>query len=103
MILHALGRFKDAIQCCNQALEIDPREANSWNTGRILGSMGQHLEAEQCFDEALEIDPFFALAWSNKEIDLRKLVDIKKLSNALIKPWKLTRNILKLGSTKESD
>jgi serine/threonine protein kinase len=65
--LNELGRYEEAIGCCDKALEIDPRNAGAWgNKGNALGALGRHEEAIGCYDKVLEIDPRDALAWYNK-------------------------------------
>jgi tetratricopeptide (TPR) repeat protein len=65
--LTALGRREEAINCFDQALAIDPREAMTWNNkGVSLYRLDRHEEAINCFDQALAIDPQHAMAWTNK-------------------------------------
>jgi len=72
--LDNLGRFEDALACCDRALVIDPRHANAWlNKGNAIGSLGRSEEAMACFDRVLEIDPRHASAWHNKGFVLDRL------------------------------
>lgn len=53
-------REKDAIECFDKAIEIDPKLIQAWyNKGYALSisSPNEHEEAIKCFDEAIKIDP----------------------------------------------
>jgi tetratricopeptide (TPR) repeat protein len=66
--------FKQAIECYDKALEIDPKNADAWNNkGGALGSLGKHEEAIEYYDKALKIDPKNAMAWTNKGWSLSNL------------------------------
>jgi len=72
--LASLGRFDEAITCCNKALEIDPRNAKGWgNKGVSLHGLGRFDEAITCYNKVLEIDPRDAKGWGNKGISLDSL------------------------------
>jgi tetratricopeptide (TPR) repeat protein len=72
--LSSLGRYQEAIDCLDKALEIDPRYAYAWtNKGACLRSLGRYQEAISCYDKALEIDPRNATAWNNKGSSLGSL------------------------------
>jgi tetratricopeptide (TPR) repeat protein len=72
--LDSLGRYEDALACCDRALVIDPRHAAAWlNKGNAIGHMGRSEEAIACFDRVLEIDPRDAGAWHNKGFSLDRL------------------------------
>ena len=72
--LNSLGRYDEAIDCCNKALEIDPQEANAWyNKGCSLGSLGRYDEAIDCYNKALDIYPRDAHTWGIKGIHLNTL------------------------------
>jgi tetratricopeptide (TPR) repeat protein len=69
--LYALGRYQEAIQCCDKALAIDPRYAIAWfYKGTALVSLGRYQEALPCIDKALAIDPRYANAWALKGVVL---------------------------------
>ena len=80
------GKFREAIECFDSILRINPNFAPVWvlkgiandavawyNEGIVLGNLGRYEEALECFDRALKIDPNDALAWNNKGVALRKL------------------------------
>jgi serine/threonine protein kinase len=69
-----LGKYNEAIFCCDKALQINPRNAEAWNNkGFALDDLGKHNEAISCYDEALRIDPRNATVWYNKGNALRGL------------------------------
>ena len=71
LALHNLERYKEAIECCDKALKINPKLEAAWlNKGNALISLGRNEEAIECCDKALEIDPKLEAAWSNKGIAL---------------------------------
>jgi tetratricopeptide (TPR) repeat protein len=50
--------FEQALSCFEQALLLDPKNAELWNQkGVALRSLGRYDEAIECFNKALEIDP----------------------------------------------
>ncbi|MGD0179346.1 MAG: serine/threonine-protein kinase [Terriglobales bacterium] len=62
--LKQLGRYEEAILCCEKALDIDPQCATSWyNKGLTLHALGRPEKALACYSTAVEIDPQFAAAW----------------------------------------
>jgi tetratricopeptide (TPR) repeat protein len=72
--LDSLGHYKEAILCCDKALELDPRLAVAWsNRGSNLNSLGCYHEAIRCFDKALEVDPLDVKPWNNKGLSLNSL------------------------------
>lgn len=74
MSLVALGRYPEAIDCCDKALERNPRDAFAWtNKGNALASTERHAEAIGCYDKALEITPRDAGMWMNKGASLASL------------------------------
>jgi len=60
------GNFDKAIELFNQAVELDPNYAESYNNlGFTYYKKGKYKRAEQFFSKALEIDPNFDKAKSN--------------------------------------
>jgi len=69
-----LGRYEDAIEAYDHALQLDPKEYRAWvGKGAALRSLGRNREAEQAYDSALEIDHNLSVAWSGKGVALRSL------------------------------
>ncbi len=73
MSLHTLGRVEEAIDCCDEALQIEPWYIAWTSKGTLLGFLGRHEEALRCYDEALRIVPRYAVAWSAKGCSLSNL------------------------------
>ncbi len=65
--LATLGRFDEALDCFDKALEFDPRDAEIWNNkGTCLSSVCRFEESIRCYDNALEFNPKDAAAWTGK-------------------------------------
>ena len=72
--LYNMGKYEEAIQAYDKAIEIDPRYADAWNNkGAVLENMGKYDEAIQACDKAIEINPQFADAWNNKGFALENM------------------------------
>ena len=72
--LDKLNRFKEAIACCDKALEINPELDGAWNNrGASLHNLGMFEEAIASYNKALGINPNFAEAWTGKGLSLQKL------------------------------
>jgi len=47
------GKYDEAIQACDKAIELDPKFAESWNNkGKALKALGRITEAEAAFAKA---------------------------------------------------
>ena len=69
-----LNRFDDAIDCYDQALEIDPGFAQALgNKGQVFSDLRRYDEALPWFNRSLEIDPQNDAVWSNKGLALKRL------------------------------
>ena len=68
-MLHALGReAKEALECFDRAVELDPGNARAHSgKGDVLHALGREAEALECFDRAVELDPDNARAHSGKD------------------------------------
>ncbi|MCI0628830.1 MAG: serine/threonine-protein kinase [Acidobacteria bacterium] len=67
--LAALGHYKEAVECFDKALALDPLDAIAWtNKGYALHKIdrGRYEEALRCLERALELDPTDAHAWNNR-------------------------------------
>jgi tetratricopeptide (TPR) repeat protein len=65
--LVTLSRLAEALQCYDQALALDPRNARGWySKGRCLESLRRIAEASTCYEQSLALDPRNTLAWRSK-------------------------------------
>jgi superkiller protein 3 len=72
--LKKLGRYEEALQAIDKALELNPDNSYAWNNkGIALRNLGRHEEALQAYDKALELNPDYSNAWYNKGIALYNL------------------------------
>ena len=56
--LDNLGKYNEAIEYYDKALEIDPENAEALNNkGVALDDLGKYNEAIEYYDKVLEIDP----------------------------------------------
>ena len=68
------GKYEEAVEYFEKALEINPRFAVAWNNkGVSLSHLDKNEEAITCFDKALEINPEYANPKKGKEIVLRRM------------------------------
>lgn len=60
------GNNEKALEAFNEAIKLDPEDAEAWNNkGLVLGYVGRYEEAQECFERALAIDPELTHAWNN--------------------------------------
>lgn len=61
-------QLKEALECFEQAVKLNPNHSRAWyNRGMSLMGLGEsNEEALLCFQKAIEIDPLYAEAWNNK-------------------------------------
>jgi tetratricopeptide (TPR) repeat protein len=72
--LGELHNYKEAIDCYDKVLDIDPNNVVALNNkGVSLNGLAKYGEAITCFDKVLVIDPNYDLAWDNKGFSLDKL------------------------------
>jgi len=72
--LHELGKYVDALEFFDKALELNPRIALAWlNKGGSLYRLGRHDEAIECCNRALNVDPELAGAWEGMGASLFEL------------------------------
>ena len=51
--LYELGRYEEAIECYDKAIELDPDYADAWkHKGDALYELGRYEEAIECYDKA---------------------------------------------------
>lgn len=65
--LTAFGRFVEAETSYRRALDLDARDAKTWNNLAILlfENLRRPAEAVRCFQKLLEVEPGNALTWAN--------------------------------------
>ena len=67
--LYTVGKYTDALDRFNAALEIDPASSTAWlNKGGTLTVLGRYDEAHAAFEQALKLDSGNALVLRNKGI-----------------------------------
>ena len=65
--LYNQGKYDEAIQAYDRAIEIDPEDAETWgNKGDALYNQGKYDEAILALDRVIELDPEYSMAWNNK-------------------------------------
>ncbi len=68
------NRYEDAIAAYNQALQIQPDLADTWNNrGVVLTRMQRYPEAIDSYAEATKIRPHYPDAWNNRGVVLLEL------------------------------
>ena len=73
-----LGKYQQAIECFDKAIEINPNDVNIWNSkGTAFHYQSKYQQAIECFDKAIEINPNDADAWYNKGVALHYLTKHK--------------------------
>jgi len=80
--LHDLMRDEEALIAFEQAIRLDPKNADAYNgKGTALHDLKQYQEALIAFEQAIRLDPNFAIAYRNKGITYYNL---KRYEEALI-------------------
>ena len=65
--LYNQGKYSEALQSFNNALEFDTRSPQIWyNKGNALYSQGKYDEALKAYDKVVELDPQYTDAWFAK-------------------------------------
>lgn len=68
------NRYEDAIAAYNQALQIQPDLADTWNNrGVVLTRMQRYSEAIASYEQATTIRPNYPDAWNNRGVVLLEL------------------------------
>jgi len=90
------GRYEEALQVVDKALERNPDDANAWYLmGMALGRLGRYEEALQAYDKVLELNPDDEHAWGAKGIALIELGRSEEALQAYNKALELSPDISK--------
>src|SRR5262249_10509670 len=85
--------YSMAIDHYDQAIEIDPNNADAWNNkGIALHNLRKYKEAIHCCDMAIKINPNYADAWNNKGVSLGKLGKYKEAIDCTDRAVKIDPN-----------
>lgn len=69
-----LGRYGEALESIDRALDINPYNEVAWvNKGNALTKMGRLVDALRCFNAAIKVNPAYEVAWNNKGNALARL------------------------------
>ena len=61
-----IGRFQEAIEQCQQALQLKPDSVEALNTlGNAYDSMGQYQQAMEQYEKALKLNPDYIQTYIN--------------------------------------
>lgn len=71
-VLNRRGRFREALPCFREALDLEPGRGSAWNSaGEALGNLGRLDEAVEAFARAIRHQPALAQAHYNLGLVLR--------------------------------
>jgi tetratricopeptide (TPR) repeat protein len=74
IVLDNLGRYEEALQVYDKALELKPNDFDAWHRkGGTLDKLGRYEEALLAIDKALKLKPDVSNAWHRKGGTLVKL------------------------------
>lgn len=69
-----LGRYEEALQAIDTALDLNPNNEVAWvNKGNALTRMGRLADALRCFNAALKVNPNYEVAWNNRGNTLARM------------------------------
>jgi len=90
--LDNLGLHREALDCYNSAIELDPSLASAWfNKGVALFATGEPGLALECYERALKLNPKSEQAWSNKGVALKQLGKITMAIECYDRSLKINR------------
>ncbi len=91
--LHHSKQYKKALTAYNQAIRLDPHDANAYNNkGSALSKLKRYEEALIAFDQAIQLDPSNAFAYYNKGIVLGTIGRRKEADDALEKARQISHD-----------
>lgn len=107
LALMKFGRYDEAVECFDKALEIDPSLAYVWmNRGNALDDWGEHKEAIKSYRNALEIetDPYsIAEIWNNIGLCFLNMKDFPQASESYDKALEIERAVASLRTNASDD
>ena len=72
--LDNLGHHREAIQCYDEALQLNPQDSKVYNNrGTAYRALGQHEQALKDYDKAIELNPWYPHAYNNRGLAYRAL------------------------------
>ncbi|CBN55517.1 MULTISPECIES: tetratricopeptide repeat protein [Kamptonema] len=75
------NRYEEAVDAYNQALQIQPDLADTWNNrGVVLTRMQRYQEAIDSYEQATKLRPNYPDAWNNRGV---VLLEMQQLSEAI--------------------
>ena len=99
--LFELQRYKDALAAYQQAVNIRPDDAQSWNgQGKTLSQLKQYTEALAAYDKAIQIQPDYVEAWSGRGLILQKLQRYPEAITSFDKALELHNNYPEIWNAK---
>jgi len=91
--LYFQGKYDEAIECYDKAIEIDPENPVMWNNkGLALNALGKYEQAIACYDKIIGIDPNDADAWNSKGLALNSLNKYEEAKKCFEKSKELEDN-----------
>ena len=85
------GRYQEALEAYDKAVEIDPQYVASWHgKGVALERLKRYQEALEAYGKAVEIDPQYVASWHGKGVVLEKLEKHRQAIEAFRKAVDLT-------------
>ncbi|MFA4876461.1 MAG: tetratricopeptide repeat protein [Methanoregula sp.] len=81
--LNSVGKFQEAAEAFQKALDIDPNYALSWyGRGVALNNLGRFEDADRAFTQVWLLDPNNAPCWYGKGLALNNLGRYEEANNA---------------------
>ena len=93
LVLFNLGKYEEALQAFDQAIQLSPKNAYNLNMkGVVLAQMGRYNEAIKYFNKAIGQKPSFVVPWLNKAKALSALGKYQEAIKACDKAIGLDQN-----------